>query len=97
MDWDEAGEYVAELNEVKWAGHDDWRLPTVNELLTLLTAPPIDSDYCLDPLFDPEKKWLWSADRRSAVAAWYVSAEIGFAAWQDQTCRSFVRAVRSQF
>jgi len=95
LTWTEAGEYVDRLNRKRWADRTDWRLPTVDELLTLLLPPQIEEDYCLEPVFDREKKWLWSADRRSALAAWSVSADLGYVDCQDFTCPSYVRPVSS--
>ncbi len=40
-------------------------------------------------------RWLWSCDRRSAAASWYVSMDMGFVAWQDHSCCYYVRAVSS--
>lgn len=93
MTWNQAHDYVREINEETRAGRSNWRLPTVDELLTLLTAPETLGDYCSSPVFDRNKTRLWSADRRSFMAAWFVDAGLGFTSWQDFTCRFFVRAV----
>jgi serine/threonine-protein kinase len=93
--WHGAHEYIRGLNEKGLAGRADWRLPTVNELMSLLTDVPRAGDLCMEPLFDQNKRWLWSADRRSFTAAWYVSADMGYVSWQDFTCYYYVRAVSS--
>ena len=95
LDWPSALAYVADLNTRAWDGHHDWRLPTVQELLTLLRPPPSGTDYCLAPDFAPLHKRLWSSDRRSFTSAWYVSLELGFVAWQDRTFPNHIKAVRS--
>ncbi|MFZ7126432.1 MAG: protein kinase domain-containing protein [Desulfobacterales bacterium] len=95
VDWEEAMAYVAGLNARDFAGRSDWRLPTVDELLTLLTPEPHGTDYCLEPVFPAFQRSLWSSDRRAWTTAWYVSLEVGFAAWQDMTCYHHVKAVRS--
>lgn len=38
MDWREALDYVACLNEIEYSGHSDWRLPNVNQLESLMNA-----------------------------------------------------------
>ncbi|HEU6437869.1 MAG TPA: DUF1566 domain-containing protein [Nitratidesulfovibrio sp.] len=92
---DEARDHVAELNAARFAGFDDWRLPTVDEACTLLVPPPEGGGHCVPPVLDPSPDPLWTADRKSFTAGWFVSASMGFAGWQDDTCRFHVRVVRS--
>ena len=94
MNWSQAKDYVQELNSSQFAGSSTWRLPTINELMTLLTELPHGEDYCIEPIFDQRQKWIWSCDRRSFTAAWYVSIDMGYVAWQDFTGYYHVRAVR---
>ena len=91
--WHEAAEYVAYLNAIAFAGRATWRLPSIEELISLLTDVPRTGDLCMEPVFDQSQRWLWSVDRRSFVAAWYVSVELGYVAWQDFSCYHYVRAV----
>jgi serine/threonine-protein kinase len=95
MTWKEAQAYVQRLNSENFAGRSNWRLPTVTELCSLLTEAGDAAALCIEPLFSQEKRWLWSADQRSFVAAWYVSVDMGFVSWQDFSCYFFVRAVCS--
>lgn len=95
VDWETAADLVNVLNEIRFAGIDRWRLPTVNELLSLAgtsVLPPLGSN--TTPLPD-NRDWFWSCDRRSAATSWYVNTAIGFAGWQDNGCRHAVRAVAS--
>ncbi|MGD8513570.1 MAG: protein kinase [Deltaproteobacteria bacterium] len=96
VSWYEAHEYIEQLNHGRFAGRASWRLPTVNELISLITEVPRAADLCVEPIFDQDKRWLWSSDRRSFVAAWYVSLDLGYVSWQDFTCYYFVRAVSSE-
>lgn len=91
--WEQAQAYVRRLNETAFAGLEHWRLPTVEELTTLVRVPEHDHAACLPPLFNPGQRLLWSADRRSFVAAWTLNVGLGFVGWQDFTCRAWVRAV----
>lgn len=92
-DWRQAGEYIRRLNAQKFAGRTTWRLPTIDELVTLLRPTPQIQDLCIAPLFDPTQRWLWSADRRSFAAAYYVDVQLAFVGWQDQRAPYYVRAV----
>jgi serine/threonine protein kinase len=93
--WHEAKSYIQELNKKRFAGRTDWRLPTVNELMSLLTEVPRAWDLCIEPIFDQKARWLWSSDRCSFISAWYVSVNMGYISWQDFSCYYFVRAVSS--
>jgi len=94
LTWPRAKDYIQELNTSRFAGHSTWRLPTIDELATLLTELPRGEDYCIEPVFDQRQKRIWSCDRRSFIAAWYVSIDLGYVAWQDFTAYYHVRAVR---
>jgi serine/threonine protein kinase len=95
MTWHKAWEYILQLNNTNNGGRSNWRLPTVDELLSLVRQEGIMENICIDEIFDRTKKRLWSCDCRSAVAAWYVSMDMGFVAWQDHSCSYFVRPVSS--
>jgi len=96
LSWHEAHRYIEQLNQGRFAGRASWRLPTVNELISLITETPQAADLCVAAIFDQDQRWLWSSDRRSFVAAWYVSLDLGYVSWQDFTCYYFVRAVSSE-
>lgn len=92
MAWHETGEYLAALNR---ENHDSaaWRLPTVEELATLLHPKERIEDFCSPAWFDQNKPWLWTSDRRSFTSAWFVDVANGAVMWQDLTCRFYVLAV----
>jgi len=93
LTWPQAHEYIEELNQKHVGGYHHWRLPTTEELMSLLTPTPHGEDFCMEPVFDPKQKWLWSCDRRSYMAAWYISADMGFVSWQDFSAYYYVRGV----
>lgn len=96
LTWEGALAHVRRLNRKAYAGRTDWRLPTIEELITLFTGKTEPGEFCLEPSFDPRKARLWSSDTKAFTAAWYVDAELGFVGWQDRTCRFFSRAVSGQ-
>ncbi len=85
--------YAESLNLEAFAGISGWRLPTVDELLSLLRRPGFGIEDCLLPAFDKKQKALWSCDRCTFVSGWHVNMELGFAGFADFTCRFHVRAV----
>lgn len=93
--WLQANAYIEALNKDGLAGCHAWRLPTAEELMTLLRPAPSTRDLCIAPVFDATQRWLWSADRRSFMAAYYADIELGFIGWQDFNAPFYVKAVCS--
>jgi len=93
LDWHAARGYVERLNTARFAGCSRWRLPTVDELLSILRPPVLGVRDCIAPAFDRKQKTLWSCDRRTFMSAWHADMELGFAGFADFTCRFYVRAV----
>ena len=55
MLWEDALAWVAQKNAENYLGHDDWRLPDVKELQSLLDyshAPLVDGMPAIDPVFE---------------------------------------------
>ena len=72
LDWKQAHTYIDHLNEKNFQGKSTWRLPTTEELLSILRPPSVERDICLDPSFAPAIHWLWSADHCNKKQAWIV-------------------------
>jgi hypothetical protein len=106
--YEEAQAYMGQLNRDKFGGYTDWRLPTVEELLSLLAPknwPQSSNDLYLNPIFVipayVEYPWYWSADiyqtkgESSFRAAWDVSFGNGNVHSRELFSNLYVRAVRS--
>jgi hypothetical protein len=97
MTWERAQAYIDQLNTWKYAGFSDWRLPTIEELISLLEFTKKSGDYYIDPIFETKGDYYWSADKDSSGAAWVASFSGG-----GVGCRSllnfysYVRGVRSR-
>jgi hypothetical protein len=97
MTYGEAQEYVKKLNQEQFAGYDDWRLPTIPELMSLLEPEKQSNNLYIDPIFDSKQIWCWSADRLSSGAAWPVYFRSGYVGWGDSLHGTYyVRCVRSR-
>ncbi len=71
--WNEAEAYRDQMNTDKLAGFDNWRIPTAEELASLLT-PAKTNDYFLDGVFHKELLSTWTSDqvKDAMLGAWFV-------------------------
>ena len=91
MNWNEAMKYASSL---RLGEFDDWRLPTIEELKSL-----IDINYkpTIDPIFQnikPSSYWSSSTDGNHTSVAWYVYFYYGNDFWHYKSDYYFVRCVR---
>lgn len=94
--YDKAKEYIDKLNRGKFAGFSDWRLPTLEEAMSLMEREKRGAGLYIDPIFDQEQRWIWCADKSSASVAWVVSFSYGGCGDFDFGIgNGYVRGVRS--
>ncbi len=93
LDWESARRHIQHLNAVEFGGCARWRLPTIEELLSITRPPGLSVQDCISPAFDGRQKVLWSCDRCTFTSAWYLDVELGFAGCADLTCHFHARAV----
>ena len=67
--------YLEQLKGQRFAGHFDWRLPTIEELASLLERTRNEGVY-LDSVFDSRQASCWSADKGEGVNQGYLGAWI---------------------
>ena len=103
LDAQAAGEYIRKLNEEAFGGFKDWRLPTLEEAMSLMEAKTASSNLYIDPLFDRKQQEVWTSDIFSDESRWAVNFKTGgctaykfyskVARWTPKG--AFIRAVRT--
>jgi hypothetical protein len=92
-------DFLPRVNGTHLGGHTDWRLPTIDELQTiLLAAYPCGTHPCIDAVFGPTQSYYyWSASTLTPYPdhAWIVSFNDGYVNNDYKPNSSDVRAVRS--
>lgn len=93
MTFAEAEQYVRRLNGERFAGFDDWRLPTVEEAFSLM-EPQAHEDRHIDPAFERDASFIWTADRTTDERLWTVYFYDGIVSAERDLFNAWVRVVR---
>ena len=91
MNWHEAIEYAKSLD---LAGHTDWRIPTINELFSLIDFSKHNPATEL-PNMESSYYWSSSTDASSTANAWHVHFTNGSVYRYYKSNSNYVRCVRS--
>ena len=85
---------IEELNEQRFGGCSEWRLPTLEEAISLLQPSRTTDGMHIPQEFDRRQTKIWTNDvTDSERLAWTVNYAEGICATQDLEQTAFVRAV----
>ncbi len=77
MNYDSARAFITQINEEKSEGYNDWRLPTLEEAMSLMEPETNSDKLYIDSIFDSKQRWIWTSDQQSASRAWVVLFDNG--------------------
>lgn len=87
---------IEELNKNNFAGFSDWRLPTMEEAMSLMEPEKNFKDVFLNPCFSKEQPFIFVAAQRKPGGYWFVDYKQGRAFWSSGTIPGgFGRLVRT--
>lgn len=88
--------YVAELNRQGFAGCDDWRLPTIDEALTVIAHEKSGDGLFLHGCFSAAQPYIFTADQRRPAGYWFVDFAQAVVFWSSGfNPGGFARACRN--
>ncbi|MDV5166535.1 MAG: DUF1566 domain-containing protein [Candidatus Scalindua sp.] len=95
----EAKRYVTQLNSDQFAGYNDWRLPTLEEAMSLMEPTEKNNGMYIDLIFDNTQRWIWTSDTNEVALAWLANFVCGKCYtypndYFDFTSGGYVRAAR---
>lgn len=95
MTYYEAKTYIKQLNRYKFEGYTDWRLPTIEEALSLLESEATGTnDMYINPKFNERLDKIWTSDLYSEFNVWVVYLDSGGSHYLGVYDKVYARAVR---
>jgi Protein of unknown function (DUF1566) len=86
---------IVETNGAKFGGYSDWRLPTMEEAMSLVEPSKNSKDIYLNPCFSKEQPFIFVDAQRKPGGYWFVDFKQGRAFWSSGTIPGgFGRLVR---
>lgn len=95
--YNEAKDYIENLKKTKYAGYNDWRLPKLKEVLTVLESEKKNGNLNIDPVFKQRQTEVWTSTKENANKIWTVWFVDGYSHSYPlaEAYYRFARAVRS--
>jgi len=90
----DASKYLNNINKKGFAGFADWRLPTLEEGISLLKVNKCrNTGFFIDPIFESQMG-IWTADRVDDLNIWVIRFNIGCFGWDPNYSLYFVKPCR---
>lgn len=77
--------YVKKMNDSRFAGYGNWRLPSMEEALSLMEAQQNDKGLYLHKCFSADQPFIFLAGRRDPGGYWFCDYKQGTIYWASGT------------
>ena len=81
----QAQKWIEKINQSDFAGYSDWRLPTVEEALSLLNQETNEKGFHIHSCFATMQGYIYTADRRKPGGFWFVDLRHARVFWAGGT------------
>ncbi len=96
LTYQNAQQWIQTLNQQNYAGFRTWRLPTLEEAMSLIEPNKKNGNLYNDVLFNQKQWWIWTSDKLKGESwPWIVYFSYGICGVDYTGGTSYVRAVRS--
>ncbi len=95
MTWQDAKQWVRDLNKMGYAGSHDWRLPTVEEGVSLLESNKKNGALYIGQVFSQRQNRIWTVNMLGKLKAWSINFFDGNVYNYSTKDKHFVRPVRN--
>ncbi|MCP4155540.1 MAG: DUF1566 domain-containing protein [bacterium] len=95
MEFEQAQTWVNDLNQKKYAGFSNWRMPSLEEAYSILDSSKKNGSLYIDPAFSATQTNIWSCDLSGKEAAWILFFNMGKANRDYFFNYVFIRPVRT--
>ncbi len=76
---------IEKLNQDGFAGFHDWRMPSLEEAMSIMNAAANKKEIHLNPCFSKEQPFIFVAAKRKPGGYWFVDYKHGRAFWSSGT------------
>ncbi len=77
--------YIKKMNDSRFAGYDNWRLPSMEEALSLMETEQNDKGLYLPKCFSANQPFIFLAGRRDPGGYWFCDYKQGTVYWASGT------------
>ena len=96
MRWKDAKDWIKNMNSEGYAEYYDWRLPTVDETVSLLESSKQNGGLYINSVFSNKQRYIWTGDKKDDPdGAWNVYFYDESVNWSYVNGNNYVRPVRS--
>ncbi len=77
LEFEQARQWIQALNQQKYAGFGDWRMPTLEEAASLMESSRLNGSLHIAPAFSGSVTNIWTSDKAGGEGGWIADFSMG--------------------